>query len=75
MDIEKTLVKTFRQLPAIQQQKVLLFTQSLITPSEKLAEGNDPIQKANEWLKFMQNQPQDTPGLPGEAMSRETIYH
>ncbi|MFM7575386.1 MAG: hypothetical protein ACKO5Q_00360 [Microcystaceae cyanobacterium] len=74
MDIEQTLVKTFRQLPAIQQQKVLLFTQSLIAPSEQLAEENDPIQKANEWLKFMQNQPQDTHGLPDEAIGRETIY-
>jgi hypothetical protein len=74
MDIEQTLVKTFRQLPAIQQQKVLLFTQSLLSPSEKLSNGNDPLQEANAWLKFMQNQPQDTPGLPDEAMSRETIY-
>ncbi len=74
MDIEQTLVKTFRQLPAIQQQKVLLFTQSLLTPSEKLAEGNDPLQTANAWLQFMQNQLQDTPGLPDEAMSRESIY-
>jgi len=24
MDIEQTLVKTFRQLPAVQQQKILL---------------------------------------------------
>ena len=74
MDIEQTLIKTFRQLPAIQQQKVLLFTQSLLTPSEKLAEGNDPLQTANAWLQFMQNQLQDTPGLPDEAMSRESIY-
>jgi len=33
-----------------------------------------PHEKAEDWLKFLESQPKDTPGLPDEALSRETIY-
>jgi hypothetical protein len=31
-------------------------------------------EKAEDWLKFLESQPKDTPGLPDEALGRETIY-
>jgi hypothetical protein len=34
-----------------------------------------PDEKAEDWLKFLESQPKDSPGLPDEALSRETIYN
>jgi len=31
-------------------------------------------ERANAWKELVNNQPEDTPGLPEEALSRETIY-
>lgn len=74
MTIEQILLKTLRQLPLDKQQEVLSFTQSLTETGQKSFEAMTNHEQAEDWLRFMEGQPKDTPGLSDEALSRETIY-
>jgi hypothetical protein len=74
MNIEQAVIENLRKLPLEKQQEVLDFSQFLTHKIQQKLENVTPHEKAEDWLKFLENQPKDTPGLPDEALSRETIY-
>jgi len=74
MNIEQAVIENLRKLPLEKQQEVLNFSQFLTQiTSPKIAEMTSQ-EKAEDWLKFLESQPKDTPGLPDETLGRETIY-
>ncbi len=74
MNIEQAVIENLRKLPLEKQQEVLDFSQFLTHKIQQKLENVTPHEKAEDWLNFLENQPKDTPGLPDEALSRETIY-
>ena len=74
MNIEQAVIENLRKLPLEKQQEVLDFSQFLSRKLPKKTEEITPHEKAQDWLNFLERQPKDTPGLPDEALSRETIY-
>ena len=75
MNIEQAVIENLRRLPLEKQQEVLDFSQFLTQKTSPKPEAMTPQEKAEDWLKFLESQPKDTPGLPDEALSRETIYN
>jgi hypothetical protein len=74
MNIEQAVIENLRRLPLQKQQEVLDFSQFLTQISQQKIEEMTPHKKAEDWLKFLESQPKNTPGLSDEALSRETIY-
>lgn len=74
MNIEQAVLENLRKLPLEKQQEVLDFSQFLTQRTLPKIEEMTPHEKAEDWLKFLESQPKDTPGLPDEALSREIIY-
>lgn len=74
MNLEQAVIENLRRLPLEKQQEVLDFSQFLTQRTPPKIEEMTPHEKAEDWLKFLESQPKDTPGLPNEALSRETIY-
>jgi hypothetical protein len=61
MAIENILLKTLRQLPLNKQQDVLAFTQSLTETGQNSFDAMTNYEQAEDWLRFMESQPKDTP--------------
>ncbi|MFM6127300.1 MAG: hypothetical protein ACKPBV_00850 [Sphaerospermopsis kisseleviana] len=74
MNLKQAVIENLRRLPLEKQQEVLDFSQFLTQRPQQKIEEMTPHEKAEDWLKFLESQPKDTPGLPDEALSRETIY-
>ena len=74
MNIEQAVIENLRKLPLEKQQEVLNFSQFLTQITSPKIEEMTSHEKAEDWLKFLESQPKDTPGLPDEALWRETIY-
>ena len=74
MNLEQAVIENLRKLPWDKQQEVLEFTKSLTRKTQQKPEEMTPHEKAEDWLKFLESQPKDTPGLSDKALSRETIY-
>jgi hypothetical protein len=74
MNIEQAVIENLRKLPLEKQQAVLNFSQFLTQITSPRITEMSPYEKAEDWLKFLESQAKDTPGLPDEALSRETIY-
>ena len=74
MNIEQAVIENLRKLPLEKQQEVLNFSQFLTQITSPKIEEMTSQEKAEDWLKFLESQPKDPPGLPDEALGRETIY-
>lgn len=74
MSIEQAILATLHELPLGKQQEVLDFAEFLKQKNTLSPEFQSPQQRAKAWREFTSHQSRDTPGLPAEALSRETIY-
>ena len=70
---EQILIDKWRSLNKVQQQEVLDFVDSI----EQRSSSENQLQKkrrVKEWLDWSGDNPHDSPGLPDEAVSRDSIY-
>lgn len=75
MNREQLLISKWRDLNSLQQQEVLDFVDLI---AQKSFPGNIKLlqteQKVQKWLDWANDNPDDSPGLPDEALSRDSIY-
>jgi hypothetical protein len=74
MSIEQTILDNLQKLPLEKQEEVLDFIEFLRQKNKPSSESKSPQQRAKAWREFTSRQLRDTPGLPAEALSRETMY-
>ncbi|MFW6295852.1 MAG: DUF2281 domain-containing protein [Halothece sp.] len=74
MNIEQAILTHVQALPLDKRQEVLDFVEFLVQKNETSTQSVSPQQRAKAWKEFMENQPLDTPGLPEEALHRDTMY-
>ena len=74
MNSEQLLIDKWRSLSIVQQQEVLDFVDFL---RQKSLRENQSQQRqlVKEWIKWASDNPQDSPGLPDDALTRDSIYN
>lgn len=74
MNKEQLLIDKWRSLTTVQQQEVLDFVDFISQKSLKKNQKSQKEQRVKEWLDWASDNPDDSPGLPDEALSRDSIY-
>ena len=74
MNVEQTVLKNLRELPVEKQQAVLDFSEFLKQKIAVQPEARTPKERAQGWKKWVESQPKNSPGLPDDALKRDTIY-
>ena len=74
MNSEQLLIDKWRSLTSEQQQEVLDFVEFIAQKSLKDNESRQRTQRVKKWLDWAEDNPKDSPGLPDEAVSRDSIY-
>lgn len=76
MNIEQAILTNIQALPPDKKQEVLDFIEFLAQKNNEVStQSLSPQQRAEVWKKFMESQSLDTPGLPEEALHRDTMYY
>lgn len=76
MNIEQAILTNIQALPPDKKQEVLDFIEFLAQKKNEVStQSLSPQQRAEAWKQFMESQPLDTPGLPEEALHRDTMYY
>ena len=74
MNSEQLLINKWRNLDTIQQQEVLDFVDCIAQKSFKENQSQARARRVKDWIKWTADNPDDSPGLPDEALSRGSIY-
>ncbi len=74
MNIEQAVIENLRKLSPEKQREVLDFSRFLAERTLREPDTVTSREKAEDWLKFLESQTKDTPGLPDTAITREAIY-
>ncbi len=74
MNSEQLLIDKWRSLTSVQQQEVLDFVEFIAQKSLKENQSRQRTQRVKKWLDWAEDNPKDSPGLPDEAVSRDSIY-
>ena len=74
MNSEQLLIDKWRSLTSVQQQEVLDFVEFIAQKSLKKNQSRQRAQRVKKWLDWSKDNPLDSPGLPDEAVSRDSIY-
>ncbi len=79
MNSEEILLSKWRDLNADKQQKILNFLdfiwqKSLAEKSEKISDSEMVNQRVQRWIDWAESHPKNSPGLPDEALRRDSIY-
>ena len=78
MNIEQSILENLKQLPLVQQQEVLDFSEFLKQKSSSSIPSPDsrltPKEKVEKWNKVIAKLPQSSANLPDEALHRDTMY-
>ena len=73
MNSEQLLIDKWRSLNLVQQQEVLDFVEFIAQKSVK--EDRSSIERrVKQWLDWASDNPDNSSGLPDEALSRDSIY-
>ncbi|MGL5943476.1 MAG: hypothetical protein ACRC2S_24540 [Waterburya sp.] len=80
MNSEHSLIDKWRSLNTVQQQEVLDFIDFTLQKSlrEKQSQSNQSQQRAQrveEWINWASANIKNSPGLPDEALGRDSIYN
>jgi hypothetical protein len=80
MNSEHLLIDKWRSLNTVQQQEVLNFIDCTLQKSlrKKQSQSNQSQQreqKVKEWINWASANTSDSPGLPDEALRRDSIYN
>lgn len=75
MNSEQLLINKWRDLNSVQQQFVLDFVDFIAQKSliENQSQGV-VSSRVKQWMDWASDNPDDSPGLPDEALSRDSIY-
>jgi hypothetical protein len=75
MNSEQMLINKWRDLNSVQQQFVLDFVDFIAQKSliENQSQGL-VSSRVKQWMDWASDNPDDSPGLPDEALSRDSIY-
>lgn len=75
MNSEQLLINKWRDLNSVQQQFVLDFVDFIAQKSliENQSQGV-VSSRVKQWMDWASDNPNDSPGLPDEALSRDSIY-
>ena len=73
MNSEQLLINKWRNLDTLQQQEVLDFVDRI---AQKLIKEDrtQATRRVKDWINWTADNPDDSPGLPDEALSRGSIY-
>ena len=74
MNREQLLINKWRNLDTVQQQEVLDFVDRIAQESLKENQDKAKARQIEDWIDWTANNPDDSPGLPDEALSRDSIY-
>ena len=74
MNSEQLLIDKWRGLNPLQQQEVLDFVDFIAQKSLQKNQSQLRAQRVKEWIDWASNNPDDSPGVPDEALSRDSIY-
>ncbi|MDJ0719206.1 MAG: hypothetical protein QNJ54_34095 [Prochloraceae cyanobacterium] len=74
MNSEQLLIDKWRSLTSVQQQEVLDFVEFIAQKSLPQNQSRQRTQRVKKWLDWAEDNPKDSPGLPDEAVSRDSIY-
>ncbi|MBW4535279.1 MAG: hypothetical protein KME09_15190 [Pleurocapsa minor HA4230-MV1] len=76
MNSEQLLINKWRDLNSVQQQFVLDFVDFIAQKSliENQSQGV-VSSRVKQWMDWASDNPDDSPGLPDEALSRDSIYN
>jgi hypothetical protein len=89
MNSEQLLIDKWRGLNSVQQQEVLNFVDFIAQKSQQknqsqvrarrtadgAGEALTPVSsRVKDWMDWASDNPDDSPGLPDEALSRDSIY-
>ena len=78
MNSEQLLINKWRTLDTVQQQEVLDFVDFIARKSLKENQHKAYLQvraqRVKDWIDWTSDSPEDSPGLPDEALSRDSIY-
>ena len=74
MNSEQLLINKWRNLDTIQQQEVLDFVDRIAQKSLKENQSQARARRVKDWINWTADNSDDSPGLPDEALSRDSIY-
>lgn len=76
MNSEQLLINKWRDLNSVQQQFVLDFVDFIAQKSliENQSQGL-VSSRVKQWMDWASDNPDDSPGLADEALSRDSIYN
>ena len=74
MNSEQLLIDKWRGLNPVQQQEVLDFVEFIAQKSQLENRSQSIQRRVKQWLDWASDNPDDSPGLPDEALSRDSIY-
>ena len=75
MSSEQLLIKKWRSLNPVQQQVVLDFVDFIAQKSQQESQSQARTRRVKEWIDWASDNPDDSPGLADEALSRDSIYN
>ena len=73
MNSEQLLINKWRNLNTVQQQEVLDFVDRIAQKSLK-DRYKVRARRVKDWINWTADNTDDSPGLPDEALSRDSIY-
>ena len=74
MNSEQFLINKWRGLTSVEQQEVLDFVEFMAQKSYSKNQLYQREQRAKKWLDWASDNPSNSPSLPDEALSRDSIY-
>ena len=74
MNSEQLLINKWRNLNTVQQQEVLDFVDRIAQKSLKENQSKARARRVKDWIDWTADNPDDSPGLSNEALSRDSIY-
>ena len=74
MNSERLLIDKWRGLNPVQQQEVLDFVEFIAQKSQLENRSQIEQRRVKQWIDWATDNPDDSPQLPDEALSRDSIY-
>ena len=75
MNSEQLLIDKWRGLNSIQQQEVLDFVDFIAQKSRLENQSQVKARRVKDWIDWATDNPDHSPGLPDETLSRDSIYN
>jgi hypothetical protein len=79
MNSEQILLNKWRDLTSERQQEVLdfldfIWQKSVNDKQTQQVESKTSTERVQQWINWAESHPENSPGLPDEALHRDSIY-